>query len=151
MKHKRFGFTIIELVIALLVGSILTSIALSSFGNSTARFSVRGARNSFISLHARTRAAAIERGTTATLVIDLAADTVAIVRSDTVIASVNFMSQFDVTLTNSNTLLTLCMGPRGYADEGCTSFTTSQTLGFVFTNGSDTVNLDILPLGQLVY
>ena len=59
MKHKRFGFTIIELVIALLVGSILTSIALSSFGNSTARFSVRGAPNSFISLHARTRAAAI--------------------------------------------------------------------------------------------
>ena len=151
MKYKTRGFTIIELVIALLIGSILTSIALSSFGNSTARFSVRGARNAFISMHARARASAIERGTTANLFIDLAADTVAVVRQDTVIAMVDFMSQYNVNLTNSNTRLTLCMSPRGYADDGCTSFSAAQTLGFTFTNGSESVSLQILPLGQLIY
>ncbi|MDA0312894.1 MAG: prepilin-type N-terminal cleavage/methylation domain-containing protein [Gemmatimonadetes bacterium] len=151
MQDKRAGFTIIELVIALMIGSILTSIALSSFGNSTARFSVSGARNAFVSLHARARASAIERGTTATLFIDLGADTAAVVRQDTVIARIDFMKEFNVNLSNSNTRLLLCMSPRGYADDGCTSFSAAQTLRFIFRNSSDTVSVDLLPLGQLIW
>ena len=151
MKRQHSGFTIIELVIALLIGSILTSIALSSFGNSTARFSVRGARNTFVALHARAPASAIERGTTATLLIDLAGDSAAIIRNDTVVDAVHFDTEFNVDLQSSSTRLQLCMSPRGYADDSCTSFSTAQTLYFIFTNGSDTVSVEILPLGQLLY
>ncbi len=151
MSRTRRGFTLMELVIALLIGSILTSIALSSFGNSTARLAVRGARNAFVSLHARARASAIERGTNAVLFVDIQADTAAVVRQDTVIASVDFMNEHDVDLVNSNTRLILCMSPRGYADEDCTNFSSAQTLLFVFRNGSDTVSAEILPLGQIVF
>ena len=151
MRRQYSGFTIIELVIAMLIGSILTSIALHSIGNSTARFSTRGARNGFIALHARARASAIERGTTTTLLIDLAGDSAAIIRGDTVVDRVHFDREFDVDLQGSSIPLELCMSPRGYADDRCTSFSTAQTVHFVFTNGSDTVSVEILPLGQLIY
>ena len=151
MKRQRTGFTIVELVIVLLMGSILTSIALYSFGNSAARYSVRGARNSFVTLHARARASAIERGTTTTLLIDLAGDSAAIIRGDTVVERIHFDDQFDVDLQGSSTILELCMSPRGYADDGCTSFSTAQSVSFASTNGSDAESVEILPLGQLIY
>lgn len=60
MKRQRHGFSLIESVIAILIGSILTSIALSSYGSVRGTFAVRGARNTFAALHARAPAQAIE-------------------------------------------------------------------------------------------
>jgi prepilin-type N-terminal cleavage/methylation domain-containing protein len=71
---RRAGFTMVELVIALLIGSILTSIALSSYGNARGRFAVRGARTTFASLHARARAQAIESGSMMRLFVDMKGD-----------------------------------------------------------------------------
>ena len=139
----------IELIIAVLIGSILTGIALVSFGNSAGRFSVQGARNTLISLHARTRATAIERGETAKLFIDFSADTAAVVRADTIIARIDFMHEFNVDARSSSSTLTLCMSPRGYADESCTSFSSIQTIRMVLN--ADSTTLQLLPLGQLIY
>lgn len=148
MRGTHRGFTLIEIVIALLIGGILTSIAMSQYGNAQARFAVRGARNTFVSTVARVRAGAIEFGTTHQLIVDLAADSVAVVRNDTVLDAVNYLSQFNVDLRSSNTRLVLCMTPRGYADDSCNSFTTKQTVTFWFN--ADSTAVTILPLGQVI-
>jgi prepilin-type N-terminal cleavage/methylation domain-containing protein len=149
MAPSNRGFTLVELVIALLVGILLTSIALSSYQGARAGYALQGSRSAFLTLHARARAGAIERGTRARLYVDAGADTVAVVRNDTVMASVHFQDVYGVDLGAANTPLVLCLGPRGYADEACTSFTTAQTV--TFSRGGSRASLEMLPLGQLVY
>jgi hypothetical protein len=41
------------------------------------------------------------------------------------------------------------MNARGYADTGCTNFSSAVTLGF--RQNADTASVRILPLGQLIY
>lgn len=147
MRAPR-GFTLIEVVIALLIGSILTSIALTGFGNARGRFAVRGARNTFASLHARARAAAIEGGTTAQLTVYPSGDSVTVVRSGTTLESIRFGEEFDVDVQASANVV-LCMSSRGYALDTCNSFSSPVTVTFAF--GADTASVQILPLGQLLY
>ncbi|MBW3533909.1 MAG: prepilin-type N-terminal cleavage/methylation domain-containing protein, partial [Gemmatimonadetes bacterium] len=59
MRLSSNGFTLIEVVIVLTIGVILTRIALTTFGGVQDRLAVRQARSMFASLHARTRAQAI--------------------------------------------------------------------------------------------
>lgn len=149
MPRSRHGFTLIELVIAILIGSILTSIALSSYGNARGRFAVRGARSTFASLHARARAQAIERGTTARLLLDVAGDSVSLWVGGDRLETLYFGDEFNVDLQSSVGNLRLCMNSRGYADTDCNSFNAPVKLGFV--HGSDAASLELLPMGQLVY
>lgn len=142
------GFTLIEVVIAVLIGSILTSIALTGYGSAKSRYAVRGARNSFVSIHARARAAAIEGGTTARLHVFPGGDSVTVVRGGVTLESVNFQDVFGVDIQASGNL-TLCMSSRGFADTACNSFSSAETL--TFRAGPDGSGLEILPLGQLVY
>lgn len=147
MRGRR-GFTLIEVVIALLIGSILTSIALTGFGNARGRFAVRGARNSFVSLHARARAAAIEGGTIARLMVFPGGDSAVVVRNGVRLDGLDFRTEFNVDVQAASTVV-LCMSPRGYASDTCNSFTTPVAVRFAF--GADTASVQILPLGQLVY
>ncbi|MHB1193350.1 MAG: pilus assembly FimT family protein [Longimicrobiales bacterium] len=148
MRAPR-GFTLIEVVIALLIGSILTGIALSSYGNAQGRFAVRGARNTFTSLHARARATAIERGSTVRLLVDVGGDSVVITNGATTIERIRFEEEFHVDLRSTSGNLLLCMNARGYADTGCTNFSTAVNLGF--WHNADSASVRILPLGQLIY
>ncbi|NJD18213.1 MAG: prepilin-type N-terminal cleavage/methylation domain-containing protein [Gemmatimonadetes bacterium] len=147
MRSRR-GFTLIEVVIALLIGGILTSIALTGFGTARGRFAVRGARNTFASLQARARAAAIEGGTITRLIVYTGGDSVAIVRNGVRLESVHFRNEFNVDVRAASDI-TLCMSPRGYAADACNSFTTPVTV--TFAANADTASVRILPLGQLVY
>ena len=146
---RRRGFTIIELVIALMVGIILTSIALSSFGGARASFAVRGARNTFTTLVARTRAQAIESGSTVRLMVSVAGDSAYITKDGTTLDAVHFGDEFHVDLKSSVGDFRLCMNSRGYGDSGCTNF--SSTVRLEFWQGSDSSTVKVLPLGQLVY
>jgi len=53
MDQRRSGFSIIELVVVLMVGSVLTSIALTSFNGVSGRFATKGARQTFMAMNAR--------------------------------------------------------------------------------------------------
>ena len=150
MQPMRRGFTLIELVIALVIGSILTSIALAGFGNARGPFAVRGARNTFVSLHARTRAQAIESGSTMRLIIDPAGDSISITDGTNVIESVYLRGELNVDLrTSTGSLLRLCMNARGYGDTTCSNFNT--TVRVTFAHQADTTSVRMLTLGQLVY
>jgi len=149
MPRFRHGFSLIELVIALLIGSILTSVALSSYGNARGRFAVRGARNTFTSIHARARAQAIELGTNVRMIVDVAGDSVALWSGGQTLESIHFDEELNVDIQSSGGSIRLCMNPRGYADTDCNSFST--TVKVTFWHNADSASLNILPLGQLVY
>lgn len=147
-KQPTFGFTLIELVVALLIGSILTSIALSSFGNASARFAARGARDAFVAMQARGRAQSIEMGQTVRVYLLPSTDRGILLAADgTWLEDVDFRERFDVDIQGINTRL--CMNTRGYADEECNSFTTPRAFHFVINADSSSVTM--LPLGQLIY
>lgn len=149
MTSHKSGFTMIELAIAILIGSILTSIALSSYGNARGRFAVRGARDTFVALHARARAQAVELGQNVQLLVDVDGDSV-VLRSQAgdVLENIHFSDEHHVDLRASSALR-LCMNPRGFADEGCTSFSSATRLEF--WQNADSSSVRILPLGQLIY
>lgn len=144
---RRRGFTVIELVIAIMVGGILLSIVVAGFGAVENRTATRQARNVFAGLHARARAHAIEFGTRTLFVVDVAGDSAWISRNDTTLETMRFADQFGVHLTASDTRYTLCMSPRGYADTSCNSFTTSASV--TFERADESMTATMLPLGQL--
>lgn len=148
MKSRRRGFTLIELVVVLLVGITLTSITLRSFSGVQGRMAARQARSTFASLHARTRAQAIEFGQTTSLWVDFDRDSVWIQRDAVRIETLRFQSALGVDIRGTGQLR-LCMNPRGFANTVCNSFSTSQTV--VFAAGSDTAGVQIRPIGQLLY
>ena len=148
--RPRLGFTLIEIVVALLIGSILTSSALSSYGNATARFQARGARDSYASMHARARAMAIERGENVRLYLLPSSDRVIITDADATwpyLDDVDFRERFDVDIQGTN--IRICMNARGYADVDCNSF--SGIMQYQFVVGADSSPLTLLPMGQLNY
>ena len=144
---SRRGFTIIELLIVVAVGGILTTFVMVAFGNAQGHFAVRQARNTFASLHARARAQAIEFGTTTSLHVDAAGDSVWITRNDTTLETISFVDQFGVDLDGADASFELCMSPRGFGDSSCTSISGLTTLAF--KQGDDEMYAQMLPLGQL--
>ena len=145
---KKSGFTVVELVVVILVGMALTSIASNALSSAKGRMAARQARNTFASLHARNRAIAIEFGETSRLWVDFDGDSVWIQRGPTVVERVYFDGDLGVDIQGTGTLR-LCMNPRGFADQACNSFSSPQNV--VFAAGSDTTGLQIRTLGQLYY
>jgi len=145
----RRGFTLIELIIVVLIGSILTGIALSGYGKAQGRVAVRGARNTLASMHARTRAMAIERGSNVQLDIDVAGDSIMVTSGATTLEKIRFGDELHVDIQSASGNLQLCMSPRGYADTACTNF--SSTVTVTFWQNADSASVRILPLGQLIY
>lgn len=148
--QRAHGFTLVELVIAIVVGGILTSIALNRFSGVQSRFAVRSASGTFEAYHARARARAIERGTSATFHVDPAGDSIWITQGGVQVAFFDFAEQMDVDVQSSASgVLELCFTPRGYADTDCNSSNLSSSVTVTFAQGGSTSELDMWPLGQL--
>ncbi len=149
MRDRRSGFSIIELVVVLMVGSVLTSIAIRNFNGVSGRFAVKGARQTLMSMHARARVQAVEFGQTVELHVDPAGDSIWLSRGGEVLNVMNFGEEFQVDIqTSTDSEVRVCMNPRGFADTGCNSFTSPVTVTFLLT--SDTASVLILTLGQMV-
>ena len=137
-----------ELVVVLMVGSILTSIAIQSFNGISGRFAAKGARQTFLSMHARARAHAVEYGQTVRLNLDPGGDSVWLSRRGEVLEVVDFAKEFNVDVrTSTNSNLRVCMNARGFADTGCNNFVSPVTVTFLLA--SDTVWVRVLTLGQM--
>lgn len=149
MKYSKSGFSLIELIVVILMGSVLTSIAVSSFSGIQGRLAATGARNVFQSMVARARAQAIEYGTFVSLRADAGGDSVWIVVGDSVLEKVYFGGEQNVDVRlSSGTSLTICMSPRGWADTSCNSH--SASVNVIFVAGADSAYLTVRPLGQVV-
>lgn len=159
MRNRRTGFTLIELVTVIVIGSILTGLALSTFQTVQARFAVRGAKQAYMTLHQRARSKAIEKGETVILIVYVPGDSALILSPSEGITDITrFDEQFNVSLaTQGNASYFQCMTPRGYADYNCGSFggigltqTFADTVRLRFELSGDTASVLVLPMGQLV-
>ncbi len=146
MKPRKYGFTLLELVVVMVLATLLVGLAGKAFGATQRRFAAEQGLKVFESMHARARGAAIESGASVRLFVDPTADTVSLTRGSVVLETIHFGDELAVDIGGNS--LTLCMGPRGFASDACTSFDTPQTL--TFTRGDNTETVRILPLGQLV-
>ncbi|MDZ7779158.1 MAG: type II secretion system protein [Gemmatimonadota bacterium] len=152
MKRSHTGFTMIELIIAILIGSILTTIALSRISDAQSRVSVRGAKSTYASVHYRARAHGIEMGENVMLHVESGGDSVWIEHDGAVLEKVRLGNEQNVdmriTPSGAPTDFTLCFSPRGYTDVDCNS--TNSILRVEFWQGADSTSLLVLPMGQLV-
>lgn len=149
MKRSNAGFSMLELVIALTIGAVLTGIAVSSLSGVQGRIAVRGARSSFQSLHARARVQAIELGRTVRLNVDPVGDSVWISTSTETLQTVHFDDEFNVDIQlRTSALLRICMTSRGFADTDCNSYTSTEPIAF--RRGDDASFLSVLILGSVV-
>lgn len=146
MNRRTRGFTLIEVLITILIGAILTSIAVKGFGLTSSEMSVRQARNVFQGLVARVRAQAIESGTWTWLYVDSPGDSVSIWSSGWD-ETVHFGGDMGIDIQGSVNQIWLCMTPRGYAKPEWNSFNSTVTIHFV--QGDQTESVDLLPLGQV--
>lgn len=144
--RRASGFTLIEVVIALMFAAILLGVSVSAFGEVQSRMAAGQAVRAFHGLHARARAQAVERGLSTQLVVDVAGDSVTIRRAGQRLETIRFQSELGVDLVGSS--FVLCMGSRGFADPSCNSFTEPVKLGF--SRGNDTEAVAVLPMGQLI-
>lgn len=149
MDNRRSGFSIIELVVVLMVGSVLTSIAMTSFNGISGHYATKGARQTFMAMNARARAQAVEYGRIVRLNLDPGGDSVWLSRGSEVLEVLDFGEEFDVDIrTSTNSELRVCMNARGFADTRCNNFSSPVTVSFVLA--SDTASVQVLSLGQMV-
>jgi prepilin-type N-terminal cleavage/methylation domain-containing protein len=148
MRNKTAGFTLIELLVVLVLGSIMLTLGASGFGDTRDSLAVREARYVFSAMAARTRAHAIETGSTAILVADIRGDSVMIFKEGNLIENVRFSEEMGIDIKGESPITRLCMNARGFADTGCNSFNSTVALGFA--SGTRTGTLKILPLGQIL-
>ncbi|MEX1258097.1 MAG: prepilin-type N-terminal cleavage/methylation domain-containing protein [Gemmatimonadota bacterium] len=146
------GFTLMEMMVALVVAGVLSAIAVSGFGDVHGRLTVRSARAAFLSSHAHARALAVERGGLVSLVADAGSGVVSVqVGCDglgAVLESRDFADSFAVELEVSGDALSLCMTPKGVASPALNSFNDEVEVAFV--RGTASVAVVLFPLGQAV-
>lgn len=142
------GFTLVELVIVLLIGAVLVSITVGRISKTRSVLAGNAARQAFIALHSRTRAQAIEFGTTARLRLDVTGDSAWIVQGGQTIETYRFGDDHvDVVSDSSDPLVQVCMIARGYSEPRCNSFTDPVEL--TFTTAEAEASVLLLPMGQL--
>lgn len=150
VQKNRRGFTLIELLIVVVVGGLLSAVTIRSFSQVHGSLGSRTAQSTFLTMHAQTRALAVERGEPMILEVDRSTAMVRIEDSGgTVVRSRNFGSDYDVTIEAHSQLVRMCMTPRGVADPGCGNVSNSTEIGFV--RGDRTRTVVLLPLGQAVH
>ena len=148
MNRRSRGFTLIEVIIVIVIGAILTSMAVMGFGSTSDSLAARQARNVFNGMVARARAQAIESGRTTVLIASIPGDSVMILgQGGEIVENVRFGSEMKVDIQASINTIRICMSPRGFADTDCNSF--SSIIEVTFVAGSNSESLEILPLGQV--
>lgn len=147
MFRQRSGFTVLEMVVVILIGGILTQMALKGFGMVWSQIAAREARNVFQGMLARTRAQAIEGGLPTILIADAEGDSVMVLANGGVVETVRFQKEMGVDIQSQAGVTRICMNPRGFATPSCNSFSSPITMSFV--RGARSEVIQILPLGQV--
>ena len=158
MKRGSAGVTLLELIIALVIGGVLVSISLSGALQVRGKFAVKGARTSYATMQQRARAKAVEKGETILFIVNTVGDSAYIwsVSEGGTTDVVNFDREFNVDVKGSSSAYLLCMTPRGYADYNCGGYsgiitaTMNTAFKLEFWQNADSVSVLVLPMGQLV-
>lgn len=120
MRQIRSGFTIIEIVIVLVIGAVLVSIAIPRAATFLDRIDVRGATTEAESMFSLARHYAISRGTQSTLDIDPVARTLTVRASGQLIETREIGAAHGVAISTNRTSITYSPIGVGY---GAVNFT----------------------------
>ena len=143
------GVTLIELLLVLVIGGIMSMVAIRSFSQVHGSLGARTAQSTFTGMHAQARAISVEHGIPVLLRVDPESGAVSIQDlSGEVLRSRDFAASYDVTIGTPNGVVDLCMVPRGFADPRCGNV--NDRTEITFTRGNRVRSVTLLPLGQLV-
>ena len=147
-RNQSQGFSLFEPIVVLLIGSVLLSVTTTKISSTRGVLSAVAARQAYLALHSRTRAHAIEFGSTARLMLDISGDSAWIVQGGNTIETYRFAPDgVDVQSSSLDAVVQMCMIARGYSEPRCNSFEESVTVVFVTAQASESVVL--LPMGQV--
>ena len=149
MRRLTAGFTAIELLLVVVIGGITMSVAIPYLRSSSQRTSVHGAADEISRLYATARAASIQRGKTAWLVMQSSTSTVLVIAKkvnatgiDTVAQPDKLSTRYGVTFTTTTD--SLVFTPRGV---GANLSATTVVLTSITGVAVDTVT--IYPTGTI--
>ena len=116
MRLDKKGNSLIEVVMVLMIGGVLLDMSLKAAGPVTANLSLSAAQQSFVVLHARARAHAVERGTTAEFHVDPVGDSAWIeIDGETL-----DVARYDAVNLEASGGLRVCMSPGARPTRGAT-------------------------------
>jgi type II secretion system protein H len=118
MRAHRAGFTLVEVLLAIVLIGVMMTVAIPYLRTSAAKTNVQGAADEISRLYATARATSIQRGTIAWLVLNGPATAAMVVAKkvsgtgvDTIAMRDNLNARYSVTFTDSND--SLVFTPRG--------------------------------------
>ena len=146
-ERRDGGFTLIEMLVVIMVIGALMAVALPYLRTGTNKSAARGAADAIAALHAVARAAAIQRGRTANLVIPSGTNKALVVASkvtssgvDTLGRVVDLAGQFGVTVTSTSD--SIGFSPRGIGRN-------SSSVRIIISKSGFSDTLTVSPGGRL--
>lgn len=148
-QHRAtFGFSVLELLVVLALVGLMSSVAFPIWASSQHRQDAQSARGVFMSMQRRARIMAVERGETVRFNVSLEGDSIWITSSNGTEESVSLAREYDADIqSGADSDHWICMGPRGFANQACNSFTGTRTVRFQV--GRHEYSARVLPLGQV--
>lgn len=154
MLRQRGGFTLVELLIVMIIGATLTTMAIPSFTRLMNARNAQNARDRLVWLANRARMRAMERGSVQLLEISPSRNAAWIVRRNGVTAAdtletVRFTGEYSATVsTSTGNTITVCYSARGYAFS-CSGNSPAANVEATLTHAGKTATARIKPLGQV--
>lgn len=146
MMIRRSGFTMMELLVVILVGSVILAIGTRQFSTISDHMAVSNASKAMVLTASRAQSEAMRSGRLVYMRVRPDLGRVVVDNSLGDLHTLN-MSDYGVTMTGSG--FTVCYASRGYALPGCTTDALdSGVIDLGFTRGNATATVAVMPLGQ---
>lgn len=151
MRLVRPGYTLVELVMVIVIGAILVGVVVNGASGYVSRKRVSNARDAFVYLAMRARAAAIERGRNVSLHLSVTQGRITVNEGCSAggleLERLHLEDEFHAKVEAATDPIAVCYSPRGFAIAAHTTISAPTIVSFVI--GKDAARARVAPLGQV--